>query len=47
MHMLEFEFRGQNSYKGGGGAENCNTPKYTLVVFDIFRVLCKRNLTVS
>ena len=52
MHMLEYEFRGRNSYKGGGGGgggggENCNTPKYTLVVCDIFRVLCKRNLTVS
>ena len=22
----------------------CNTPKYTLVVFDMFRVLCKHNL---
>ena len=26
---------------------NCNTPKYTLVVFDMFRVFCKHNLTVS
>ena len=25
----------------------CNTPKYTLVVFDVFRVFCKSNLTVS
>ena len=25
----------------------CNTPKYTLVVFDMFRVFCKLNLTVS
>ena len=25
----------------------CNTPKYTLVVFDMFRVFCKSNLTVS
>ena len=24
----------------------CNTPKYTLVVFDMFRVFCKHNLTV-
>ena len=24
----------------------CNTPKYTLVVFDMFRVFCKPNLTV-
>ena len=52
MHMLEYEFRGRNSYKGGGGGgggggENCNTPKYTLVVFDMFRVFCKHNLTVS
>ena len=23
----------------------CNTPKYTLVVFDMFRVFCKHNLT--
>ena len=49
MDMLEYEFRGRNSYKGGGGGggENCNTPKYTLVVFDMFRVFCKRNLNVS
>ena len=46
--MLEYEFRGRNSYKGGGGGgENCNTPKYTLVVFDMFRVFCKPNLTVA
>ena len=49
--MLECEFRGRNSYKGGGGGggggENCNTPKYTLVIFDMFRVFCKSNLTVS
>ena len=32
---------------GGGGGENCNTPKYTLAVFDMFRVFCKRNLNVS
>ena len=25
----------------------CNTPKYTLVVFDMFRVFCKLNLTVA
>ena len=25
----------------------CNTPKYTLVVFDMFRVFCKHNLIVS
>ena len=25
----------------------CNTPKYTLVVFDMFRAFCKLNLTVS
>ena len=25
----------------------CNTPKYTLVVFDMFRVFCKHNLNVS
>ena len=52
MHMLEYEFRGRNSYKGGGGGGgggggNCNTPKYTLVIFDMFRVFCKHNLTVS
>ena len=47
--MLECEFRGRNSYKGGGGGGgvNCNTPKYTLVIFDMFRVFCKPNLTVS
>ena len=25
----------------------CNTPKYTLAVFDMFRVFCKPNLNVS
>ena len=25
----------------------CNTPKYTLAVFDMFRVFCKRNVNVS
>ena len=25
----------------------CNTPKYTLVVFDMFRVFCKHNLNGS
>ena len=25
----------------------CNTPKYILAVFDMFRVFCKRNLNVS
>ena len=25
----------------------CNTPKYTLLVFDMFRVFCKHNLNVS
>ena len=25
----------------------CNTSKYTLVVFDMFRVFCKPNLTVA
>ena len=24
----------------------CNTPKYTLVVFDMFRVFCRHNLNV-
>ena len=32
---LQFrKFQGRNLfYEGGGGGENCNTPKYTLVVF--------------
>ena len=55
MQMKEYEFRERNSYKGegggggggGGGAENCNTTKYTLAVFDMFRVFCKCNLNVS
>ena len=25
---------------------HCNTPKYTLVIFDMYRVFCKHNLTV-
>ena len=28
-------------------AHQCNTPKYTLAVFDMFRVFCKHNLNVS
>ena len=53
MHMIEYEYRGRNSYKGGGGGggggggENFNTPKCTLAVFDKFRVFCKHNLNVS
>ena len=27
--------------------DKCNTPNYTLVIFDMFRVFCKHNLTVS
>ena len=30
-----------------GEIKTCNTPKYTLVVFDMFRVFCKHNLNVS
>ena len=29
------------------GSHACNTPKYTLAVFDMFRVFCKPNLNVS
>ena len=29
------------------GLKHCNTPKYTLVVSDMFRAFCKLNLTVS
>ena len=32
---------------GGGGGENCNTPKYTLVVFNVFRVFCGHKLNFS
>ena len=45
MHMIEYEFEDEILIRGGG--ENCNTPKDTLVVFDMFRVFCKHNLTVS
>ena len=34
-------------YENQRAGEVCNTPKYTLVVFDKFRVFCKPNLTVS
>ena len=34
-------FEDEIYFKGG---ENCNTPKYTLVVFDMFRVFCKYKL---
>ena len=36
--------------KAVGGIDNevlCNTPKCTLVVFDIFRVFCNHHLNVS
>ena len=29
------------------GYIKCNTPKYTLEIFDMFRVFCKHNLNVS
>ena len=32
---------------GGGCDLDCNAPKYTLVVFDMFRVFFKHNLNVS
>ena len=32
---------------GGGGGENCNTPKYTLVVFNMIRVFCRHKLKFS
>ena len=34
-------------FKGGGRGENCNTPKYTLVIFNVFRVYCRYNLNFS
>ena len=34
-------------YRQVVGGLQCNTPKYTLVVFDRFRAFCKLNLTVS
>ena len=38
-------FEDEISFKGGGGGGgNCNTPKYTLVVFSMFRVFCRYNL---
>ena len=45
-HLNEYlplaEFTYNNSYHS-----SCNTLKYTLVVFDMFRAFCKLNLTVS
>ena len=35
--LFRYEFRGRNSFKGGGGG-SCNTPNYTLVVYYMFRV---------
>ena len=32
---------------GKRGKLACNTPKYTLAVFDMFRVFCKHNLNFS
>ena len=46
-NWLKSSFR---AYSSGGGwlqDENCNTSKYTLAVFDMFRVFCKPNLNVS
>ena len=31
----------------GGGGGNCNTPKYTLAVSEMFRVFCRHKLNVS
>ena len=31
----------------GGLLRSCNTPKYILVVFNIFRVFCRHNLNFS
>ena len=39
-------FEDEIYFKGGGG-ENCNTPKYTLVIFNVFRVFCRYNLNFS
>ena len=36
-----------SSSSGKKQKASCNTPKYTLVVFDMFRVFYKHNLTVS
>ena len=33
-------------FKGGGGGD-CNTPKYTLIIFNMFRVFCRHNLNFS
>ena len=37
-------FKDEIYFKEG---ENCNTPKYTLVVFSMFRVVCRYNLNFS
>ena len=37
-------FEDEIYFKGG---ENCNTPKYTLVVFNMFRVFCRHKLKFS
>ena len=37
-------FEDEIYFKGG---ENCNTPKYTLVVFNMFRVFCRHKLNFS
>ena len=36
-----------DSNSGSEPGSGCNTTKYTLVVFDMFRVFCKPNLNVS
>ena len=50
-HIPLVEFVYNNSFQSSIGMAPyealCNTPKYTLVVFDMFRVFCKPNLTVS
>ena len=43
IFMDHFSFYGSNFEH----CLHCNTPKYTLAVFDMFRVFCKHNLNVS
>ena len=43
----EVESRRVASNISHGGSNKCNTPKYTLVVFNMFRVFCRYNLNFS
>ena len=47
MHHWDRDTSGRLQIISTPVEQGCNTPKYTLVIFDMFRVFCEHNLTVS